>query len=153
LADFQGVARLFPLPNLVLFPHVVQPLHIFEPRYRQMMADTLADDRRMALALLRPGWEADYHQAPPIHPVGWLGQVLQEEKLPDGRYNLLLRGLCRARVVEELKTDRLYRSARVQLLRDVPVASPPAEQEMRGRVDAALGAWFAQGTQALTQLR
>ena len=71
-----GQARLFPLPNLVLFPHVVQPLHIFEPRYRQLMADALADDRLIAMALLRPGWEEDYHGNRPSIPwSAWAGST------------------------------------------------------------------------------
>ena len=69
LAAFGGVARLFPLPNLVLFPHVVQGLHIFEPRYRQLMADALAADRLIALVLLKPGWEKDYDGRPAIEAV------------------------------------------------------------------------------------
>ena len=81
LEDFGGTARLFPLPNLVLFPHVAQPLHIFEARYRQMMADALEDDRRLAMALLRPGWEEDYHLRPPIHPVVCLGRVHDDRRL------------------------------------------------------------------------
>src|SRR5213080_2405252 len=93
LCDFQGTARLFPLPNLVLFPHVGQPLHVFEPRYRQLMADALDDDRLIALALLRPGWEEDYHKKPPIHEMVCLGRINNEEKLADGRYNLLLHGV------------------------------------------------------------
>src|SRR5690349_8612910 len=87
LSDFSGTARLFPLPNLVLFPHVVQPLHIFEPRYRQMMADALEDDRLLALVLLSPGWAEDYHQAPAIEPLACLGRIVNEEKQLDGRYN------------------------------------------------------------------
>src|ERR1700722_13009146 len=108
LSSFGGTARLFPLPNLVLFPHVVQPLHIFEPRYRQLMADALADDRLITMALLRPGWEEDYHQKPPIHSVVCLGRIHQEDRLADGRYNLLLEGLWRARIREEVSGDRLY---------------------------------------------
>src|SRR5215510_11390422 len=95
LAGFTGTARLFPLPNLVFFPHVMQPLHIFEPRYRQMTADALAGDRLIALVLPTPGWEADYAGRPAIHPVVCLGQVVTEQRLEDGRYNLLLRGLTR----------------------------------------------------------
>src|SRR4051794_9383388 len=102
LGAFGGTAPLFPLPDLVLFPAVVQPLHIFEPRYRQLMADALAGDRLMALALLKPGWEEDYQKRPPIHPVVCLGRIFKEERLPDGRYNLLLHGLSRARVREEI---------------------------------------------------
>src|SRR5436305_11828488 len=106
LISFGGTARLFPLPNLVLFPSVIQPLHIFEPRYRALMADALEDDRLMALALLKAGWEEDYHKAPPIYPVVCLGRIFQEERLADGRYNLLLHGLCRARILEELPTGK-----------------------------------------------
>jgi len=81
LADFEGIVRLFPLPNLVLFPHVVQPLHIFEARYRQLMTDTLAGDRLITMALLRPGWEEDYGKRPPIFPVVRTGALLLEGAL------------------------------------------------------------------------
>src|SRR6516162_1515926 len=114
LANFGGTARLFPLPNVVLFPQVVQPLHIFEPRYRQMTADALADDRLIAPVLLRPGWEADYEGQPAIYSVLCLGRVVAEQRLPDGRFNLLLRGLSRCRIVQELPGEKLYRSARVE---------------------------------------
>src|SRR5271166_1167351 len=100
-ADFGGTARLFPLPNLVLFPHVVQPLHIFEPRYRQLMSDALADDRLIAMALLQPGWESDYEERPAIYPGVCIGQIYKEEKLSDGRFNLLLHGAARAQVLNE----------------------------------------------------
>src|SRR5438046_8292600 len=100
LANFPGAARLFPLPNLVLFPHVVQGLHIFEPRYRQLMADTIADDMLMALVLLREGWEGDYEGQPLLESVGCLGRVGAYEKLVDGRYNLRLHGLSRIRSEE-----------------------------------------------------
>src|SRR5262245_23493857 len=102
--DFAGTARLFPLPNLVLFPHVGQPLHIFEPRYRQLMTDALDADRLIAMALLRPGWEDEYHKKPPIHDTVCIGRIHNEERLADGRFNLLLQGLCRARIREEIKS-------------------------------------------------
>jgi uncharacterized protein len=116
LAAFPRAVRLFPLPNLVLFPQVVQGLHIFEPRYRQLMADAAADDLTITLALLRPGWEHDYDAAPPMHPVACLGRVTQHERLADGRYNLNLRGVARVRLVEELPTERMYRTARAELI-------------------------------------
>src|SRR6266704_2167528 len=94
LAAFGGVARLFPLPNLVLFPQVVQGLHIFEPRYRRMTADALADDHLIALVLLRPGWE-DAGDTPAVEPVACLARIFQHEELPDGRYNLRVRGAAR----------------------------------------------------------
>lgn len=122
LANFDGRVRLFPLPNLVMFPHVVQGLHIFEPRYRQLMADSLLADDTFALALLQPGWEDDYDGRPPIEPVACLGRIGWHEKLADGRYNLRLRGLSRVRLVEELPTDRQYRVARAELIPDVSPA-------------------------------
>jgi Lon protease-like protein len=151
--DFRGRVRLFPLPNLVLFPCVVQPLHIFEPRYRELMADALQDDRLIAMAALKPGWEADYHNRPPIHPMVCIGRILKEEHLPDGRYNLLLHGLSRALIVEEVPTDKLYRTARVAVLEDVPVASPTVEQQLRRQLAECLKAWFAKQSAALAQVR
>src|SRR6476619_6239822 len=111
LADYTGTVRLFPLPNLVLFPQVMQPLHIFEPRYRQMIADALAGDRFLALALLKPGWEQQYAGRPEIHPVACLGKIIADQRLPDGRYNILVRGLSRVQVVQEIPQPKLYRQA------------------------------------------
>src|SRR5438552_1131141 len=128
LSGFNGKVRLFPLPNLVLFPHVIQPLHIFEPRYRQLMNDALAGDRLMALALLQPGWEEDYHKQPPVYPTVCLGRIFQEERLPDGRFNLLLHGVSRARIRAECPTSKLYRTARVDLLQDVPIKCGPTDR-------------------------
>src|SRR2546426_12001402 len=98
---FDGRARLFPLPNLVLFPYAIQPLHIFEPRYRQMTAHALGGDRLIALVLLRPGWESDYEGRPPIHAVACLGRIITEQRLADESYNILLRGLSRMRILAE----------------------------------------------------
>ncbi len=91
--DFSGRVRLFPLPNLVLFPHVVQPLHIFEPRYCEMLADSMASDRLIAMALLEPGWEAQYHNKPPIASVVCIGKVVTHTPTADHRHNILLAGL------------------------------------------------------------
>lgn len=121
LDDFNGYARLFPLPNLVFFPQVMQPLHIFEPRYRQMTADALDDDKYIAIVLPRSGWEQDYAGKPPIHSVACLGKIVADQKLDDGRYNLLLRGASRVRILEEVANGKLYRSARVLRLEDVPL--------------------------------
>lgn len=125
LDTFSGTARLFPLPNLVLFPNVVQVLQIFEPRYREMTADALAGDRLIAMALLKPHTEAEYEGNPPIHPMACLGRIVADQRLDDGRYLLLLRGLARARVQEEVQTSKPYRVARVDLVPDemnMPVA-------------------------------
>jgi Lon protease-like protein len=112
--DFSAVP-LFPLPNVVLFPRAVLPLHIFEERYKEMTADALAGPRQVAMALLKPGWEKDYYQKPAIEPVVCVGTILSHERLPDGKYNFLLQGHTRARIVGELP-GRSYRVARLEPL-------------------------------------
>ncbi|MBX3438750.1 MAG: LON peptidase substrate-binding domain-containing protein [Planctomycetaceae bacterium] len=120
LKQFTGYAPLFPLPNGVLFPQLVLPLHVFEERYRDMTAAALAGDRLIAMALLRPSSEAVYQtKAAAIYPVVSLGQIVMHERLDDGRYNIVLRGVCRARVHEEPVTDHLYRIGRLEPLQDV----------------------------------
>ncbi|MDB5322313.1 MAG: hypothetical protein JWN40_3944 [Phycisphaerales bacterium] len=104
---------LFPLPNVVLFPRAVLPLHIFEERYKQMTADVLRGHRQIAMALLNRGWEKDYYGRPTIEPVVCVGTILSHERLPDGRYNFLLQGHTRARVVREVGTGS-YREAELE---------------------------------------
>jgi Lon protease-like protein len=108
---------LFPLPNVVLFPNVFLPLHIFEPRYREMVAHAIATDRMIGMVLLRPGWEHDYEGRPAVYPIGCSGLITHFEKLADGRYNIVLRGLERFRILEEDERSS-YRSARVERLGD-----------------------------------
>ncbi|MEX2315748.1 MAG: LON peptidase substrate-binding domain-containing protein [Pirellulales bacterium] len=115
---FCGTARLFPLPNLVLYPHVMQPLHIFEERYREMLEDALADDRLIAMTLLEPGWEDEYDSRPPIDQYACLGKVVAQRRLDDGRYNVLLLGVGRVRIVRELEPLRSFRRAKVELVED-----------------------------------
>src|SRR4051794_5687383 len=106
---------LFPLPNVVLFPGAVLPLHIFEERYKRMTADVLRGDKRLAMALLRAGWERDYYGRAAIEPVACVGVILSHERLEDGRYNFPLQGERRARVVDEESRDG-YRLARIEPL-------------------------------------
>jgi Lon protease-like protein len=134
LSGFSGKVRLFPLPNLVLFPHVVQPLHVFEERYREMTADALEGDRLIAVALLREGSEAESESRAAIHPVACLGRIVADQMLDDGRYLLLLRGLSRVRIREELATDRSYRSARVDLMPDAMTLAAGEASVMRRRL-------------------
>ena len=108
---------IFPLPNVVLFPNVFLPLHIFEPRYRDMVADALASDRMIGVVLLRPGWERDYEGRPPVYPIACSGVITHVERLADGRYNIVLRGIERVRIVSEDR-ERSYRRAAVEPLRD-----------------------------------
>ena len=112
---------LFPLPNVVLFPNVFLPLHIFEARYRDMVADAVASDRMIGMVLLRPGWESDYDGRPPVYRVGCSGVVTHVERLPDGRYNLVLRGLERFTILEE-DHELSYRRAVIEPLREHPLA-------------------------------
>ena len=104
---------IFPLPTVVLFPNVFLPLHIFEPRYRQMVAEALAGDRIIGMVLLRPGYEDDDDGAPPVYPTGCSGLITHVENLDNGNYNLVLRGLEKFTIQsEELPAaGRLYRSA------------------------------------------
>src|SRR4051812_25275294 len=106
---------LFPLPTIVLFPNVFLPLHIFEERYRQMVADALAGDRIIGMVLLRPGHETEYEGTPPVYSIGCSGLITHAEKLEDGRYNLILRGLEKFSIHnEELPAvGRLYRCATI----------------------------------------
>ena len=118
LTTFTGRLPLFPLPNVVHFPNVVLPLHIFEPRYRSMVADALEGDRLLGMVLLKPGFEADYDGCPPIHEVACLGKIVEDHRLPDGRYNILLLGAARARILREISQSP-YRVAEVDLIEEV----------------------------------
>ena len=112
---------LFPLPDVVLFPGTRRPLQVYEPRYREMIADALKGNRIIGMVLLRPGFEADYEGRPPIYGIGCAGVIEDYEQLPDGRYLILLRGLTTFRIVSE-DQRKPYRVARVEaipeLLRD-----------------------------------
>jgi len=108
---------IFPLPNVVLFPGVFLPLHIFEPRYREMVADALTSDRLIGMVLLRPGWQHEYEGRPPVYPTGCSGVITHVETLADGRYNIVLRGVERFRILEE-EGSRSYRRAIVEPVPD-----------------------------------
>src|SRR5688572_30963438 len=103
---------LFPLPNLVFFPHTRLPLHVFEPRYRQMVQDALESDERFGIVLLRRGWESDYFGAPSVYDYGTVATIEQAVPLEDGRYNIVVRGDVRFRILEEVSRVP-YRTARV----------------------------------------
>ena len=155
LAGYTGRTRLFPLPNLVFFPRVMQPLHIFEPRYRQMTADALAGDRLIALVLPRPDWEKDYAGKPAIHSVACIGHILADHRLEDGRYNILLRGQARIRILEELpgEDDKLYRVARTEILKESPICHPAQESRWRKTLLRKAPEWFADQSDVVEQLR
>ncbi|HEV8393573.1 MAG TPA: LON peptidase substrate-binding domain-containing protein [Vicinamibacterales bacterium] len=108
---------LFPLPEVVLFPNVDRPLLIYEPRYREMVADALKGNRTIGMVRLRPGFEKDYEGRPPIYAIGCAGIIQESEQLPDGRYIILLRGLTTFRVLSE-DQRKAYRLARVEMIPD-----------------------------------
>ncbi len=113
------------------------PLHIFEPRYRKMLADALAGTRIIGMTLLRAGWEHDYYGRPPVYEQGCAGRIEQHETLPDGRSNIVLRGLTRFRIVEE-HAGEPYRLAAVVPLRDASGDEAEVDAARRA-VMAAIG--------------
>ena len=117
---------LFPLPGVVLLPGTLLPLHIFEPRYRAMVADALAGSRTIGMAMLKPGWETA-EDNPAVHAVGGAGEIVESEELEDGRYNILLQGLFRYRIVREETGPTPYRTASVVEIASIPFASPDEE--------------------------
>lgn len=131
---------VFPLPNVVLFPNVFLPLHIFEPRYRAMVGDALSGDRIIGMVLLKPGFEADYEGSPPIYAVGCAGVITHAEPMADGRYNIVLRGLEKFRITEEDRS-RTYRVAHIEALPElVPETDKVTLRQQRTRLEAVLAA-------------
>ncbi|HEY2839706.1 MAG TPA: LON peptidase substrate-binding domain-containing protein [Pirellulales bacterium] len=137
-AEFSGVARLFPLPNLIMFPHVIQPLHIYEQRYRDLLEDALAGDRLIAMAQLAPGWENDYEGRPAIHRMACLGRVTTHVRLADGCYNLLLSGVARLALGRELKPTTSFRRAKARICFDrYPSKFEERKESLQRRLFAA----------------
>src|SRR5689334_14855014 len=93
---------IFPLPNAVLLPGGLMPLHVFEPRYREMTRDALDGARLLAIARLKPGYEAKYQERPAVFPAAGLGRIIASEELADGRFLLVLRGIARVQIEREL---------------------------------------------------
>jgi uncharacterized protein len=128
---------IFPLPNVVLFPNVFLPLHIFEPRYREMVADAIKGDRIIGMVLLRPGWEGQYDGRPEIYPIGCAGLITNAERLADGRYNIVLQGLEKFRVLRE-DESRAYRIATVDGITERAGEDRDEMRAARRRLEALL---------------
>lgn len=120
---------IFPLPDLTFFPHTVLPLHVFEPRYRALVADCLSRRRRLAVVGIKPGYEEAHAGKPPVERTAGAGLIVRWERLASGRYNILLKGECRIRIEGELPTDTLYRIARGMVL-DESGADRPAVPDL-----------------------
>jgi Lon protease-like protein len=131
---------LFPLPNVVLFPNVFLPLHIFEPRYRQMVADALQGDRIIGMALLRPGYEPTYEGRPAIYDVGCAGVITHSHPFPDGRYDIVLRGIEKIRITSEDQSHP-YRIGHVDSISEtIPADEAKPLRQQRQRLEAVLAA-------------
>jgi Lon protease-like protein len=129
---------LFPLPNVVLFPNVFLPLHIFEPRYRTMIGDALAGDRIVGMVLLQPGYEANYEGRPAVFPIGCAGVITHAEPLDEGRYNIVLRGLERFRITGE-DSSKIYRLAHIDSLPEtIPEDDRTELRRHRHRLEALI---------------
>ena len=135
---------IFPLPNVVLFPNVFLPLHVFEDRYRQMVTDALAGERMIGMVLLQPGHGDDDEVAPPVYDIGCAGLITHVERLNDGRFNIVLRGLERFRIVgEETTASVLYRRAYIAPLAEATGTDrPELLKSERQKLEALLAPLF-----------
>lgn len=127
--NFENRVSVFPLPNLVLFPGIIQGLHIFEPRYRQMTEDALQGDHLIALALLKPPYSAER-----LFPTICIGKIVADVKLSDGRFNILLAGIARAKIIQEIQTDRLYRRVQVAVEHDEQQLAPEKTKQLHFKI-------------------
>jgi uncharacterized protein len=126
-----GRLKIFPLPTVVLLPGAVLPLHIFEPRYRKMVSDALAGDRVIAMSMLEEGWEGEYAGRPPVRKICGVGRIHEDERLPDGRFNIQLVGVARAEILEELEPSEPYRVVRARFPPEAPLRDPSAVESLR----------------------
>ena len=129
---------MFPLPSAVLFPSALMPLHIFEPRYRKMTRDLLAGNRLLVMGL-QIGDEHEHDGRPPIEPIAGVGEIVVAHELPDGRFNLVLRGRARVRIEEELESAEDYRFVACTEVPDEPIANPPEVAEADASLRALVG--------------
>lgn len=137
VAQASSALKVFPLPGAVLFPHTVLPLNIFEPRYVELVRDSLAGDRVMAISQLAPGWENDYYGRPPLVPILCAAVIAWHEHHDDGRYTVLLQGVSRARLLGELPSRKLYREVEAELLPDANEDLPEGELVRQASLELA----------------
>lgn len=132
--EYPETSRLFPLPGVVLFPGIAQALHIFEPRYREMTADALASDQLLTICQLKDSQaaasEADVFARPAVHEVSCISRIAAHNELPDGKYNLMVVGLRRVRLIREIDTEHAYRVAKIEVLEE-RAPSESVTREMR----------------------
>ena len=124
MADLPGIIPLFPLPNLVLFPGVEVPLHIFEPRYRLMINECYEQSLPFGVVLVRPESEP-LHEEP--YPVGTMAEIEALDRMKDGRMNLIARGLQRFRILSQHR-EKPYLSGIVEVYSDAVESEPTLKQ-------------------------
>ncbi len=134
MSELESVIPVFPLPNVVLFPKLQLPLHIFEPRYREMVRDAMAGEGLIGMALLRGDWEKNYYGNPEIYGVGCVGKIVGVTPLPDGRYNILLHGITEYEIQEQILDTTSYRRARVALRDEVAEAEGAALRTLQKEI-------------------
>lgn len=137
------VVPLFPLPDVWLFPAVILPLHVFEPRYRRMLEDSLDGPGRLVLGTIQAGHESEAAGAPPIYPLAGLGEIGRHERRADGCFDILLVGLKRV-FVSEVQSAHPYRMVETFPAIETPIA-PAREAELRARLLGALEARLGEG--------
>jgi Lon protease-like protein len=129
---------IFPLSDVTLFPNSTQPFHIFEARYRAMVADALASDSIIGMVMLQPGFQADYEGRPPVFAVGCAGVIIASEQLPDGRYNIVLQGLAKFRIRGEDQTLQ-YRMAEIEEIPEaIDESDRPALKRWRTQIEESV---------------
>ncbi|HVU51687.1 MAG TPA: LON peptidase substrate-binding domain-containing protein [Polyangia bacterium] len=145
---------MFPLPGVVLLPHALLPLHIFEERYRAMTRDALTGSRFIVVSLIAPG-ESETAEKPAVQRIAGVGEIMMAHELPDGRFNLVLRGRARIRIDEELASPRPYREVAATVLPDLPVLDRDelrdADQSLRALVGQLADA-IPEGGEVLRQV-
>jgi len=115
LDNFSGVVPIFPLSTVVFFPNTLLPLHIFEPRYKKMLEDTMNNEKIIGMALLKPGWEKEYYGSPEVFSIAGIGRIVSSEHLEDGKSNIVLYGLKRVKIIEEIH-EKPYRMAKIEIV-------------------------------------
>ena len=137
LDNFSGLVPLFPLSSVVFFPNTLLPLHIFEPRYREMVNTSLAGEKIIGMALLEPGWESDYYGNPGVYDIIGMGRIVSSETFEDGKINIVLYGLKRAKIVEIVE-EKPYRLARVNILENIHSSN---DESLRVEIEKLVQKW------------
>lgn len=137
LENFSGVVPLFPLSSVVFFPNTLLPLHIFENRYKELVNSALQTEKIIGMALLRPGWESDYYGNPEVYDVIGMGRIVSSDFMADGKMNIVLYGLKRARIIEVVN-ELPYRQAKVSILEN---EFDMKSEELRQNIEDLINRW------------